>query len=305
LIEWDRGSIFWQTMRALEVFCGAQWRKTFSGLFQDFFDITFIYIARVYLRQKHVVVERPLVAVPSFSAIPSMAMVVIGCLHRCFFIGWLLLFLYDAHSFILSRTNPTTQQCRSLRPTLYAANATPTASLGDIMSETISLPPSKSLQETYPYFQNPLDRMILTANGNVQRLISSYYDSPVQLRIVYCTLRERHAAKSDDLQNAVNGMDQTIIWDRQVELSMYQDHVFCRATSEILVHDPACRLTELGIAQFFRHSNILPHFSLQAAGALDEGGGFWRRYTLSCPQLTCHIREEFPAGLWNIVPPSE
>jgi hypothetical protein len=159
------------------------------------------------------------------------------------------------------------------------------------MSEMISIPPSKSLQETYQYFQNPLDRMILTANGNVQRLISSYYDTPVKLRILYCTLRQS------------NGTESTIVWDRQVDLSIYQDHVFCRATSEIIVHDPKCRLTEIGIAQFFRHYNILPHFSLHAAGSLAENGGFWRHYTLSCPQLTCHIREEFPGGLWNITKP--
>lgn len=217
--------------------------------------------------------------------------------RRSFFIGWfVILFLYrDANSFVL-RLDPTTQSARQI---LSATNDTTTASLGDIMSETISMPQSNSLQETYQYFQNPLDRMILTANGNVQRLISSYYDTPVQLRIIYCTLR----ASSHD--HPIVHDDAATVWDRQVELSIYQDHVFCRATSEIIVHDPTCRLTEIGIAQFFRYYNILPHFTLHAAGALaTDHGGFWRRYTLSCPQLTCHIREEFPAGLWNITRPS-
>jgi hypothetical protein len=221
--------------------------------------------------------------------------------HQYLIGGFILSFLLtDAHSLLLPMDTTTRRGLASF-PFFSSASTTSASSLGDIMSEII---PSKanSLQETYHYFKNPLDRMILTANGNVQRLVSSYYDTPVTLRILYCTLRDE---SSNETTTATD--NNPIVWDRHVELSLYDGrHVFCRATSEIRVHDPTYRLTEIGIAQFFRHYNILPHFSLHAAGALEGGDGFWRRYTLSCPQLTCHIREEFPAGLWNITePPSE
>jgi hypothetical protein len=101
--------------------------------------------------------------------------------------------------------------------------------------------------------------------------------------------------------------------------------VFCTATSVITIHDVQCQrliaLQQIGIGQLFRYFNILPNFTLHDAGPLhpshwkeetkdryaqhpnmftDGGGGnFWREYTLSCPQLSCWIREEFPPGLWN------
>jgi hypothetical protein len=37
---------------------------------------------------------------------------------------------------------------------------------------------------------NPLDRMALTANGNLQRLVSSFYDAPVEVLVDYCELQD-------------------------------------------------------------------------------------------------------------------
>lgn len=132
----------------------------------------------------------------------------------------------------------------------------------------------------------PMDRMALTANGNLQRLFSSYYDSPVHVVVDACQQTSPQT------------------WDRVVHL-MVHDTTFCTATSLITVNDQACReLVEsrrVGLGQLFRHLDKLPNFSLQQAGYSGEGG-LWRVYELTCSELTCHIREEFLPGMWNIQP---
>ena len=45
--------------------------------------------------------------------------------------------------------------------------------------------PSGSLASRFG-IEHPLDRMALTANGNLQRLVSSYYDAPVQVVVDAC-----------------------------------------------------------------------------------------------------------------------
>lgn len=52
---------------------------------------------------------------------------------------------------------------------------------------------------------HPLDRMALTANGNLQRLFSSYYDAPVFVHVDYCQARD----------------DKGIVWDRVVHLNVH------------------------------------------------------------------------------------
>lgn len=217
-----------------------------------------------------------------------------------------------------------------------------------------------SLQELY-HIYHPLDRMILTANGNVQRLISSYYDTKdytVQVNVLHCHMRRSLSSLSNtnnttDTPPSNNSIDTNIVapqvWDRKVELYLLLNsnrnksittnstlgdndtnnnshnhnttkHVFCIATSIITIYDMQYQqliaTQQIGIGQLFRYYNILPNFTLHNAGPLllplsqhptatkafgsGGGGNFWREYTLSCPQLSCWIREEFPPGLWNI-----
>lgn len=61
---------------------------------------------------------------------------------------------------------------------------------------------------------HPLDRMALTANGNLQRLVSSYYDAPVLVLVVSCILK--------DNQEEINGSStQAKTWDRVVQLTVH------------------------------------------------------------------------------------
>lgn len=147
--------------------------------------------------------------------------------------------------------------------------------------------------ETYSLAQvygihHPLDRMAVTANGNLQRLFSSYYDAPVRVLVDY----SRQISDSE--------------WDRRVHLMVF-DKTFCTADSFIQVHSKESQELvqsgKVGLGQLFRYLDILPEFALQAAGPTPDGG-FWRNYTLDCAHVTCYIREVFCPGVWNLAPDS-
>lgn len=55
----------------------------------------------------------------------------------------------------------------------------------------------------------PLDRIALTANGNLQRIVSSFYDAPVHIHVDRCERRNEFDTDSD------------AVWDRTVHLSVY------------------------------------------------------------------------------------
>lgn len=75
----------------------------------------------------------------------------------------------------------------------------------------------------------------------------------------------------------------------------------------ITVNDDTCRQLvqsgQVGLGQLFRYLDLLPQFELQQAGRhANNNGGWWRVYELKCRQVTCHIREDFCAHLWDIEP---
>lgn len=169
---------------------------------------------------------------------------------------------------------------------------------GDIMSPTVDdaevlfrdglvTSSKQSLAQLYQ-LPNPLDRMAVTANGNLQRLLSSYYDTPVTVVVDYCRPLSPNT------------------WDRRVQLQVYNQTV-CIADSQVQVHSEEClQLVEsgqVGLGQLFRYLNVLPEFALQEAGPT-EGGGFWRVYTLTCAQVSCSIHERFIPGLWELEAPA-
>ena len=163
------------------------------------------------------------------------------------------------------------------------ASAAPSVpSLGDIMGGA-GLPPSPSLGAF-----TPAQRIALSANGNLQRLVSSYYNSPVFVAQVY----NRPAA------SGARGA-----YDRQVTLAVAGVE-FCTATSSLeLSEEPLIEAVEVrgvGIGQLFRHHSILPTCEVHAA-ALEPGGGFfWREYTLSGAGVACKIHERFRADLFDL-----
>jgi hypothetical protein len=144
--------------------------------------------------------------------------------------------------------------------------------------------------------RHPLDRMALTANGNLQRLICSYYDAPVSVTL---DRQYRERERDRDVRGEQDGNSQTIdtpteaplngdrarsarnadpssqshVWHRVVHLSVF-DRTFCTATSVITVHDPTCQALvesgKVGLGQLFRYLDLLPEFTLLGAGRMDE-----------------------------------
>jgi hypothetical protein len=211
-------------------------------------------------------------------------------------------------------------------------------SLGDIMmtqtsfdsSKTTSTTTSSSSLATLYNMTRPLDRLLVTANGNLQRLVSSYYDAPVQVVVEYCQKRRQsklnvttttnYSAAADQAMDdtcASSSSDTVAIYDRRVQLQVY-GQTFCVATSVIRIHHADCQALvesgQVGLGQLFRYYNILPEFTLLQAGRVggsDESdttaagdGGFWRIYQLDSAYVSCRIHERFCNNVWDLQPPT-
>ena len=73
----------------------------------------------------------------------------------------------------------------------------------------------------------PMERIALTANGNLQRIFSSYYDAPIHVHVDSCT---RRASVSAQAMNAIPSLERFsyritsngAVWDRVVHLHVYE-----------------------------------------------------------------------------------
>ena len=159
---------------------------------------------------------------------------------------------------------------------LLTSHAWTTTSLGDIMGGR--------QHWSLDRFPNPLDRIVLTANGNLQRLLASYAQAPVTVEVLS------------------NRRTNETAWERLVHLQV-RNETWCVATSTVVVHDEHWRewvdSGTAGLGQLFRYANVLPEFELLAAGRLDNGS-LWRNYTLACPQMVCEINEVFIPNVWSM-----
>ncbi|KAI9343047.1 hypothetical protein DFJ73DRAFT_842028 [Zopfochytrium polystomum] len=145
---------------------------------------------------------------------------------------------------------------------------------------------SRETSISLPSSFRPLERVILTANGNVQRIFSAFYNLPVTVEIVR-NVRKPKAHFSDPLS--------LVEYDREVRL-VVGGKTCCTATSVVkLFDDIQRRLVEdqqVGIGQLFRYQSILPEFELLQVGRVD--GHFWREYVLQSKGVRCEIKETFP-----------
>ncbi|KAJ3284855.1 hypothetical protein HDU79_007821 [Rhizoclosmatium sp. JEL0117] len=167
----------------------------------------------------------------------------------------------------------------------------PPPHFGDIMSMRET---SVSLPDDY----SPLERILLTANGNVQRILSAFYNSPVTVKIIKNerTVPEKNAVGTTSSSGTILAE-----FDRHVEL-ICANQVLCTATSTVTLWNPEyLRLVveeKIGIGQLFRYLNILPNFELLQVGR--DGDSFWRVYTLSSGNdVKCVLKEVFPADVFE------
>ena len=96
----------------------------------------------------------------------------------------------------------------------------------------------------------PLQRVVLSANGNLQRIVSSYYNAPVVVEVV----------RNDRVEEGM--------FNRLVCLKLH-DIVFGVAHSTVVITDEAAleavERDGVAVGQLFRHLNMMPSFSLHAA----------------------------------------
>jgi hypothetical protein len=135
--------------------------------------------------------------------------------------------------------------------------------LGDLMGFERSLPPG------FDHFP-PLDRVVLTANGNLQRIVSSFNNAPVQVNV----LRNVQVATGK--------------YNREVSITCAGQE-FCVATSKITIRDAdmiqAVESKKVGIGQLFRKYDLLPQFTLLKTQR--NGDNFFRIYVLKVRCKSC------------------
>jgi len=139
-------------------------------------------------------------------------------------------------------------------------------------------------REILARFDSPLDRLVLTADGTLQLVVSAWHNRVVTVNPV------RIDEISDELRV-----------EREVELllgSLEDDDnkLFCRAVSTIKYEnrDLMDKARGCGIGQMFRVWNLLPTFQLLDADLDSVTGELSRKYNLSAPGVVCTILETFP-----------
>ncbi|KAI8080496.1 hypothetical protein BDF21DRAFT_419136 [Thamnidium elegans] len=151
---------------------------------------------------------------------------------------------------------------------------------------------SKNVFLRLPESFSPLERMILQATGNLQRLLSAYYNVPSQVKII----------KNDVVQSTDTPHMQ---FERKIVMYFEEKYAY-EADSILLVKDSnVLELIEkhkYGLGQIFGHTRRSPDFVLHAVGRHGNapGASFWRDYSLTIPDvLDCFIRETFVSGLFE------
>lgn len=128
----------------------------------------------------------------------------------------------------------------------------------------------------------PLQRIVLTANGNLQRILSAYHDKKVTVEVL-----ENERVKIG-------------LWRRHVRISV-DGRAACIASSVVTARTRlAIEMADsggLGIAQIFTELGGRQDFALLEVSK--NAATFARTYTLDNPHIMCHIEEVFPNNLFD------
>merc|ERR1719223_1362075 len=125
----------------------------------------------------------------------------------------------------------------------------------------------------------------VTANGNVERLISAFYALPVTNVVM------------------LNHRQDDSVLDRQISMLIDRREVMS-AKSTIFFTDRKWHVKAesegVPIGSLFRAFNEMPTFHLRSTGKAHSY--FWRVYTLAASGMTCEITETFPDDAFERVP---
>ncbi|KAI0057196.1 hypothetical protein BV25DRAFT_1872467 [Artomyces pyxidatus] len=147
-----------------------------------------------------------------------------------------------------------------------------------------------SVEFTWPADVIGLERIMLSAHGDLQRLLSSFFARPIEINRIYAHTSPRTHVASPEAPLTQN---------REVHLLCSRKTV-CVATSTVTITSPLCERLFLdekyAIGQMFRKMGTAPEFALLDCGASIENGKrkLWRRYILATEGFECDITEVFP-----------
>ncbi|KAI9313768.1 hypothetical protein BX666DRAFT_542446 [Dichotomocladium elegans] len=164
---------------------------------------------------------------------------------------------------------------------------------------------------------SPLERMVLQTTGNLQRLLSAYFNVPSCVTIVKNELVPCEEANASSSSSSDSEMDASM--EPGSDLAKKLDMRFVRRIlmhfGDKFVYDADSIVTvrdhetlsllmnhEYGLGQVFGHLRRTPKFALHAIGrhGKEHGASFWRDYSLEAPGvISCFIRETFVEGLFE------
>jgi len=147
-----------------------------------------------------------------------------------------------------------------------------------------------SVDFSWPDDISGLERIMLSAHGDLQRLLSAFFARTINIKTIYAQTSPRtHVASPDE----------PITQRREVHL-LCSGKTVCIARSTVTITAQLCERLFLdekfAIGQMFRKMQTLPQFALlQCGGEVEDGNHvLWRRYTLSMEGFECDITEVFP-----------
>ncbi|KAI0297103.1 hypothetical protein BC826DRAFT_933649 [Russula brevipes] len=147
-----------------------------------------------------------------------------------------------------------------------------------------------SVDFAWPADLSGLERIMLSAQGDLQRLLSAFFARAINIKLIYARTSPR---------THVASLEEPITQSREVHL-LCGGKTTCVATSNVSITAPHCERLFLdekfAIGQMFRKMQTPPQFALLECGSTVEDGkrALWRRYTLSTEGFHCDITEVFP-----------
>jgi len=164
---------------------------------------------------------------------------------------------------------------------------------------------STSVQFAWPCNISGVERIVLSAHGDLQRLLSAFFSRSINVSLVYSyTSAEDESGKSISYDHPTSTLPTAstatpLTQRRQVHL-LCGNTVVCVATSNVRVTaaKPADLFFEqkYAIGQVFRKLGVIPEFELLEVGldGLGGPGSLWRKYRLFTDGFECDILEVFP-----------
>ncbi|KAJ6591598.1 hypothetical protein DFH09DRAFT_1137480 [Mycena vulgaris] len=175
-------------------------------------------------------------------------------------------------------------------------------------------PKTTTISFSWPKELTGLERVALSAQGDLQRVLSAFFARPIVLALIHS---HSYTRRSDGTliplplpnPSAISSVSPEfpIVQNRQVHLQC-GGKVVCTATSTVKIYSPRCAHLFLeekyGIGQLFSKLEATPSFELLSVGiggqdmiAVEKGLGggplLWRKYRLSVPEIECEILEVF------------